>query len=62
MDETFSRYIELQYHGELKIDYIKEICFIYEKPDDILVKKLKEKNIKLFRMIGDYDDEKIIEI
>ncbi|MBS4881902.1 MAG: DUF3626 domain-containing protein [Peptoniphilus harei] len=62
LDETGSRYIELQYHGELKTDYIKEICFIDESPDDLLIDKLKKKNIKVFKMMGDYDNEKVIEI
>lgn len=61
-DEIGIRYIELQYHGELKVNYIKEICFTQDLPDKNVIKKLKSKNIKLFKMLGGWGDEELIEI
>lgn len=62
LDETGARYIELQYHGELNLNFIKEICFAEDLPDESILKRLKEKNIKLFKIEGDYRAERIIEI
>lgn len=61
-DEMGIRYIELQYHGELKTDYIKEICFTQDLPNDETINTLKNKNIKLFKVTGEWGDEKVVEI
>ena len=62
--DTPIRYIELQYHGELKIDFIKEICFTgqYTEVPDELVKKIKSKGIKVFKLEGEFGNEKLIEL
>lgn len=62
--DTPIRYIELQYHGELKIDFIKEICFTgqYTEVPDELVKKIKSKGIKVFKLEGEFENEKLIEL
>ena len=64
MKDTPIRYIELQYHGELKIDFIKEICFTgqYTEVPDELVKKIKSKGIKVFKLEGEFGNEKLIEL
>ena len=42
-------YIELQYHGQLSFDSVTEIMFQYnEKPSDEIIKKLKDKGIKVY--------------
>ena len=50
------RYIELQYHGEVTLNDVSEICFTENVPDNI--KKFKDLGIKLFKIEG----EKIVEI
>lgn len=47
------RYFELQYHGEVTLDDVDEICFTDDLPDGKIIKKLKDKNIKVFRIEGD---------
>lgn len=64
MEDTPIRYIELQYHGELKPDFIKEVCFTGEDTEvpSSLVKRLKSKGIKVFKIEGEWDYEKLIEL
>lgn len=64
MEDTPIRYIELQYHGELKPDFIKEVCFTGEDTEVpiSLVKRLKSKGIKVFKIEGEWDYEKLIEL
>lgn len=64
MKDTPIRYIELQYHGELKIDFINEICFTgqYTEVPDELVKKIKSKGTKVFKLEGEFGNEKLIEL
>lgn len=64
MEDTPIRYIELQYHGELKPDFIKEVCFTGEDIEvpSSLVKRLKSKGIKVFKIEGEWDYEKLIEL
>ena len=65
--ETFIKemdisYIELQYHGVLRADFIKEICFIDDLPSDDVIKKLNDKNIKVYKIIGENKNEKLVRI
>lgn len=46
------RYIELQYHGDLTLKDVKEICFTYRVPSEEVIDKLKEYGIKVFRIEG----------
>ena len=64
MEDTPIRYIELQYHGELKPDFIKEVCFTGKDTEvpSSLVKRLKSKGIKVFKIEGEWDYEKLIEL
>lgn len=48
----FFRYIELQYHGNITLDDVNEICFTKDLPEEDIIKILKDKNIKLFRLEG----------
>ena len=48
----FFRYIELQYHGNITLDDVNEICFTKDLPKKDIIKILKDKNIKLFRLEG----------
>jgi hypothetical protein len=64
-----SDYFELQYHGQVRTDAIKEICFVNKYGDDLsamvnieIVDKLKEMNIKVYEMIDDFGGEKIVEL
>lgn len=57
-ENGFFRYIELQYHGDITLDDVNEICFSKDLPKENIIKILKDKNIKLFRL----EDEKIVEI
>ena len=57
-ENGFFRYIELQYHGDITLDDVNEICFSKDLPKEDIIKILKDKNIKLFRL----EDEKIVEI
>lgn len=50
------RYIETQYHGDLKLSDVSEICFTDIVPNNL--EKLKELGIKLFKIEG----ENIVEI
>lgn len=50
------RYIETQYHGDLKLSDVSEICFTDVVPNNL--EKLKELGIKLFKIEG----ENIVEI
>lgn len=60
--KTNSHYFELQYHGDLKIDDISEVCFTWDMPNEETIEILREKGIKLFRRIFEGGGEKIIEI
>ncbi|NMW84233.1 DUF3626 domain-containing protein [Peptoniphilus sp. AGMB00490] len=65
VEDTSIRYVELQYHGELNADDIKEVCFIEDEGafvDDRVIKKLKDKGIKVFKMSGDWYEETTVEI
>ena len=57
-ENGFFRYIELQYHGDITLDDVNEICFTNDLPKEDIIKILKDKNIKLFRL----EDEKIVGI
>ena len=57
-ENGFFRYIELQYHGDITLDDVNEICFTKDLPKEDIIKILKDKNIKLFRL----EDGKIVEI
>ena len=57
-ENGFFRYIELQYHGDITLDDVNEICFTNDLPKEDIIKILKDKNIKLFRL----EDGKIVEI
>lgn len=59
--KTNSHYFELQYHGDLTIDDISEVCFTWDMPNEETIEILREKGIKLFRRIFE-GGEKIIEI
>lgn len=52
------RYIELQYHGELKLDEVESICFTDKLPSIHRLESLKNKGIKLYKIEGG----KIVEI
>lgn len=60
--KTNSYYFELQYHGDLTIDDISEICFTWDMPNEETIEILRQKGIKLFRRIFEGGGEKIIEI
>lgn len=51
------RYFELQYHGNISLDDVDEMCFTGNLPSDEVLKKLKDKNIKIFKIEGDKDVE-----
>ena len=51
-ENGFFRYIELQYHGNITLDDVNEICFTKDLPEKDIIKILKDKNIKLFRLEG----------
>lgn len=62
-------YFELQYHGQIRTDAIKEICFVNKYGDDLsemvsveTIKRLKKMNIKVYEMIDDFGGEKIVEL
>ena len=57
-ENRFFRYIELQYHGDITLDDVNEICFSKDLPKEDIIKILKGKNIKLFRL----EDGKIVEV
>lgn len=61
-EHTGAKYIELQYHGEIKTDYIDKICFVKDLPDETVLNILKDNGVKLFKIVGDWDDEKAIRI
>ena len=48
-----ARYIELQYHGELLLSDVKEICFTDKIPNNESIIKLKKAGIKLYKLEGD---------
>lgn len=65
VEDAGIRYVELQYHGELNVDAIQEICLIpneYAPINEELLNKLKEKGINLFRMDGGWNEETIVKI
>ena len=51
-ENGFFRYVELQYHGDITLDDVNEICFTKDLPKEDIIKILKNKNIKLFRLEG----------
>ena len=51
-ENGFFRYVELQYHGDITLDDVNEICFTKDLPEEDIIKILKNKNIKLFRLEG----------
>lgn len=51
------RYFELQYHGNITLDDVDEICFTDDLPSEEIIKKLKNKKIKIFRIRGDKNVE-----
>lgn len=51
-ENGFFRYVELQYHGDITLDDVNEICFTKDLPEEDIIKILKDKNIKLFRLEG----------
>ena len=51
------RYIELQYHGDLLVDDIKELCFTNKIPNQEIINYFKSKKIKLFKRKDGYIDE-----
>ena len=57
-ENGFFRYVELQYHGDVTLDDVNEICFTNDLPKEDIIKILKNKNIKLFRL----EEGKIVEI
>lgn len=64
-----SDYFELQYHGEIRTDVIKEICFVNKYGDDLsemvnirTIDRLKKMNIKVYKLIDDFGGEKIVEL
>lgn len=65
VEDASIRYVELQYHGELNVDAIKEICVIENEGNNIskeVVQRLKEKGIRVFNMSGDWYEETIVEV
>lgn len=47
------RYFELQYHGKLTIDDVDSICFTgRDNPTDEILKQLKDKGIKVYKIKG----------
>lgn len=52
LDETVARYFELQYHGELRVDDISEICFTKGIRSQNTIDNLKSKGIKLYKIVG----------
>lgn len=48
-----ARYIELQYHGDIHLSDVSEICFTDKIPNDDVLNKLKQLGIKLFAIVGD---------
>ena len=52
VDKTHSRYLELQYHGELTTEYITEICFTGGIKDEAIITRLKDKGIKVYKLVG----------
>lgn len=53
LDETYARYIELQYHGDIHLSDVSEICFTDKIPNNDILNKLKQLDIKLFAIVGD---------
>lgn len=47
------RYIELQYHGQLTLGEVKEVCFTQDVPDEGLIELLKGRGIKAYKIEGD---------
>ena len=58
IDELKVRYLETQYHGELLLSDVTEICFTDRIPNNESLNKLKKLGIKLYRIEGG----KIVEI
>lgn len=61
-EESGARYIELQYHGEMKTDFIKEMCFTQYLPSQEVIDNLKSRGVKLFKVEGEWDEEEIFKI
>ena len=47
------RYIELQFHGDLLVEDIKEIYFTEEVPSNVILEKLKNGGVKIYKKNGD---------
>ena len=52
IDELKVRYLETQYHGELLLSDVTEICFTDRIPNNESLNKLKKLGIKLYRIEG----------
>lgn len=52
------RYIELQYHGDITLDCVDSACFTKDIPNLDVIKRLKEKHIKVFRI----EEDKYVEM
>lgn len=51
------RYLELQFHGNITLDDVTEICFTRDIPDKNIIQNLKNKNIKMFEIReGGFDE------
>ncbi len=55
-ETNIDRYLELQYHGELTMKDVKEICFTDKLPNEEVIKELKNRNIKLYKTKKHMDD------
>ena len=47
------RYIELQFHGDLLVEDIKEIYFTGEVPDNVILEKFKNSGVRIYKKNGD---------
>lgn len=57
LDELNVRYVELQYHGDVKLTDVSSMCFTADIPSDVSIKRLKELGIKVFRLEGEKNVE-----
>lgn len=47
------RYIELQFHGDLLVEDIKEIYFTEEVPNNVILEKFKNSGVRIYKKNGD---------
>ena len=47
------RYIELQFHGDLLVEDIKEIYFTEEVPSNVILEKFKNSGVRIYKKNGD---------